>query len=91
MGSFSCVRCSREGTSAMGAPPFPNELGTKIATEICNLCWEEWKKHQMLLINHYGLKLRDPAAKEFLYANLRSFLFSDGEGSSIDTSLEGSI
>lgn len=91
MESFSCVRCSRESTSALGAPPFPNELGAKIATEICTLCWEEWKKHQMLLINHYGLNLRDPAAKEFLYANLRSFLFSDGEGSSIDTSLEGSI
>ena len=75
----------------MGAPPFPNELGAQVAAEICTLCWEEWKKHQMLLINHYSLNLRDPAAKEFLYANLRSFLFSDGQASSIDASLEGTI
>ncbi|MEE9206876.1 MAG: oxidative damage protection protein [Gemmatimonadota bacterium] len=91
MERFTCVRCARDGVSAMGGPPFPNELGTRIAAEICTVCWEEWKKHQMLLINHYGLNLRDPAAKEFLYANIRSFLFSEGEASPIDTSQEGTI
>jgi Fe-S cluster biosynthesis and repair protein YggX len=46
----------------------------------------------MLLINHYGLNLQEERAREFLYTNLRSFLFSEGEDSAeIDTSQEGNV
>ena len=45
----------------------------------------------MALINHYGLKLQEAEAREFLYANLRSFLFGEGESAEIDTSKEGSV
>jgi Fe-S cluster biosynthesis and repair protein YggX len=30
---------------------------------------------QQQLINHYGLNLRDPKAKEFLFRNMEQFLF----------------
>lgn len=46
----------------------------------------------MVIINHYGLNVRDPKAREFLIANLRSFLFGEGEGGAdIDPSQEGSV
>ncbi len=46
----------------------------------------------MVIINHYGLNVRDPKAREFLIANLRSYLFSEGEGGAeIDDSKEGSV
>lgn len=76
----------------MASPPFPTELGRRIQSEICVECWEEWKRRQMLMINHYGLKLQEAEAREFLYANLRAFLFSEGEMTAeIDPADEGSV
>ncbi len=90
--AFRCGRCAREDVERVDRPPFPNELGTRIQAEICQPCWEEWKQRQMLLINHYGLKLNQAEAREFLYANLRAFLFGEGEGSAeIDPAQEGSV
>jgi Fe-S cluster biosynthesis and repair protein YggX len=91
MSSPQCARCSRKDFEPMGRAPFADELGARIAGEVCVECWAAWKKHQMLLINHYGLNLRDRAARDFLVKNLRSFLFSEGEGEEIDTSKEGEI
>lgn len=90
--TIQCARCERKDVTAMGSPPFPDELGTRIAAEICTECWEEWKHRQMLLINHYGLNLRDPNARKFLLQNLRSHLFAEGPaGAEIDTSKEGTV
>ena len=44
--------------------------------EICSVCWAEWLKTQQQLINHYGLNLREPKAKEFLFKNMEQFLFA---------------
>ncbi len=89
---FSCRRCDRDEPVPLANRPFPTDLGERVAKEICTGCWEEWKHRQMLLINHYGLKLREERARDFLYANLRSFLFGEGgPGAEIDTTQEGSI
>ena len=89
---FVCVRCGRDDQGRIGRIPFPNELGERIVAEICAPCWEEWKERQMLLINHYGLKLHESAAREFLYTNLRIYLFGEeGTAASIDASEEGSV
>lgn len=90
--TIRCARCQREDAPPMGDPPFPNELGERVSREICADCWEEWKQRQMLLINHYGLNLRDSKAREFLTRNMRSFLFGEGPaGAEIDTSKEGKV
>jgi Fe-S cluster biosynthesis and repair protein YggX len=87
-----CVRCARPDREPLARSPFPNELGSRLVAEICTDCWEEWKKRQMLLINHYGLNVREPRAREFLVTNLRSFLFAEGEGEAdIDTSKQGDV
>ncbi|WP_419950735.1 Fe(2+)-trafficking protein [Candidatus Palauibacter sp.] len=89
---FVCTRCDRDDQERIGRNPFPGELGTRIVAEICSSCWEEWKERQMLLINHYGLKLHEAAAREFLYKNLRIFLFrEEGSAARIDTGEEGSV
>ena len=43
-----------------------------------------------MLINHYGLNVRDPEAKAFLTDSLRRFFF-ESEAEDIDTSKQGSI
>jgi len=89
---FRCVRCDESDRERIPLPPFPDSLGERLVAEICSVCWEEWKSRQMLLINHYGLKVRDPQAREFLVSNLRSFLFGEGdEEAEIDTTQEGRV
>lgn len=85
-----CRRCD-EDVAALTKPPFRNELGERIAREICATCWGEWLQHQTLLINHYGLDPRDPKSRAFLYEQIEQVLLQGGEGKDIDTSKEGTI
>jgi Fe-S cluster biosynthesis and repair protein YggX len=74
MPTINCTRCG-QSREAVPFRPFPNELGRRVLDEICGICWGEWLKQQQALINHYGIDLRDPKSKEFLYSNLEQFLF----------------
>jgi len=90
--SFRCARCEQHDTAPLGRAPFPDDLGARIGSEICEECWEAWKKHQMLLINHHGLNVREANARAFLLSNLRAFLFGEGGASAqIDPSQEGTV
>jgi len=60
----------------MSFRPFQNDLGLRVFEEICGTCWAEWLKMQQQLINHYGLNVRDPQAKEFLFKQMDQFLFA---------------
>ena len=60
--------------------------------EICHECWALWLKQQTMLINHYGLNLMDPQARQFLTKNMDTFLFKTGkEEEQVDTSKQGTI
>ncbi len=74
MPTINCTRCGQT-REAMPFRPFPTDLGRRVFDEICGTCWGEWLQQQQALINHYGINLRDPKAKEFLYGNLEQFLF----------------
>ncbi|MBT8477492.1 MAG: oxidative damage protection protein [Gemmatimonadetes bacterium] len=90
--ALQCVRCDKPDRQPISRAPFPNDLGQRLVAEICLECWDEWKQRQMLLINHYGLNVRDPRAREFLVSNLHSFLFAEGDDQAeIDTSKEGNV
>jgi Fe-S cluster biosynthesis and repair protein YggX len=71
--------------------PLRNELGERILASICQTCWDEWLRYQTALINHHGLDVRDRPAREFLTANMESYLFRTGETEEIDTSQQGKI
>jgi Fe-S cluster biosynthesis and repair protein YggX len=90
--TLQCVRCEKPDRKPILRSPFPNDLGQRLVAEICLECWDEWKQRQMLLINHYGLNVRDPRAREFLVTNLASFLFAEGDDQAeIDASQEGKV
>jgi len=45
-----------------------------------------------MLINHYGLNVMDPQARQFLTRNMQAFLFKSGdEQAEIDTTKQGTI
>lgn len=88
---FECVRCGRKGEQLQFAP-FPNEIGARVYNEICQTCWKEWLQKQNQLINHFGLDLSNPESHDFLFDNLKTFLFNEGvKLAQIDTSQEGKI
>lgn len=60
----------------MAFRPFQSEIGQRVYDLICGVCWGEWLKTQQQLINHYGLNLREPQAKQFLYQQMERFLFA---------------
>jgi Fe-S cluster biosynthesis and repair protein YggX len=86
----TCTRCgqSREGFEKA---PFPGAMGQRIVAEICKECWGQWLKQQTMLINHYGLNVMDPQARQFLTRNLDAFLFKSGRQEDVDTSKQGTI
>jgi Fe-S cluster biosynthesis and repair protein YggX len=90
MPDIQCVRCGQERAQLPFAP-FNNDLGKRIQAEICQTCWGEWLRQQTMLINHYGLNVRDPEAKRFLTENTEKFLFGGGDTDQVDTSKQGTI
>ena len=90
MADVTCTRCgqTREGFER---PPFPGAIGTRILSEICKDCWAQWLKQQTMLINHYGLNVMDPQARQFLTRNMEAFLFKAGQTDDVDTSKQGTI
>lgn len=90
MAEVTCARCgqTREG---LAFAPFNNDLGKRIHAGVCQACWADWLKQQTMLINHYGLNLRDPDAKKFLFDQTEKFLFQTGETDQVDTSKQGTI
>ncbi len=89
--TIKCTRCG-EKRPALGYAPYPNELGQKVGTEICQPCWQEWLTSQTRIINHYGLDLMNPDAQTFLMDNARGFFFGGAqELAQIDTTKEGSV
>ena len=90
---MSDITCSRCGQTRAGfeRPPFPGALGQRIRAEICQDCWQQWLRQQTMLINHYGLNVMDPQARQFLTKNMEAFLFRAGAGEDVDTSKKGTI
>lgn len=69
-----CVKLGRE-LPGLEKPPFPGELGDRIFENVSQEAWQMWLEHQVLLINHYGLVLADPRARQFLMEQLEEFFF----------------
>ena len=72
-----CVKFGRE-LPGLEKPPFPGELGDRIFENVSQQGWDMWIQHQVLLINHYGLVLADPQARQFLIEQMEEFFFGVG-------------
>lgn len=90
MGDVTCHRCGNT-RAGFDRAPFPGAIGARIIDGTCPACWDEWKKQQTMLINHYGLDVMDPQARKFLTQNMEAFLFKSGSAADVDTTKQGSI
>ncbi|MFZ5757370.1 MAG: oxidative damage protection protein [Pseudomonadota bacterium] len=70
------VFCSRlkEELEGLDRPPFPGPAGQKIYDTVSKKAWQEWLKHQTLLINEKRLVLTAPETQTYLAGQRDRFL-----------------
>jgi len=73
----NCVKLGKE-LPGLNRPPFGGELGKRVFENVSQQAWQMWQQQSTLLINHYGLNLRDPNAQKFLMEQLEEFFFGGG-------------
>ena len=74
------VQCIKLGQEAEGLdfPPYPGELGKRIWENISKEAFEQWKKHQTMLVNENRLNLADARARQYLARQMEQYLFGGG-------------
>ena len=69
-----CVYLKKEA-EGLDRPPYPGELSKRIWQNISKEAWQQWLRHQTMLINEYRLSPIDPKARKFLEEEMEKFLF----------------
>lgn len=78
----NCVLLKKEA-EALPRPTYPGALGKRVFENVSNEGWQQWIRHQTMLINEYRLTPVDPKSRKFLEEEMEKFFFGEG-GSSID-------
>jgi len=72
-----CSYLKRE-SEGLDRVPYPGELGQRIYDNISQEAWQQWVRHQTMLLNEYRLSPIDPKARKFLVEEMEKFLFGGG-------------
>ena len=74
------VKCIKLGREAEGLdfPPYPGDLGKRLWENVSKEAWQQWIKHQTMLINENRLNLADSAERKYLAEQLEKHFFGGG-------------
>ncbi|MBK9219807.1 MAG: oxidative damage protection protein [Uliginosibacterium sp.] len=74
------VKCIKLGIEAEGLdlPPLPGALGKKVWESVSKEAWQQWVRHQTMLINENRLSLVDPKARQYLAEQMERHFFGSG-------------
>ena len=74
------VKCIKLGREAEGLdlPPYPGELGKRIWENVSKEAWQQWLRHQTMLVNENRLNLADPRARKYLQEQTERHFFGEG-------------
>lgn len=75
--TVKCIKLGREA-EGLALPPYPGELGKRIFENVSKEAWQQWLKHQTMLINEYRLSPIEPKARKFLEDEMQKFFFGEG-------------
>ncbi|MCM8856655.1 MAG: oxidative damage protection protein [Candidatus Thiodiazotropha sp.] len=75
--TVQCVRLKREA-EGLGRATYPGELGQRIFDNVSKEAWQEWLRHQTMLINENRLSPIDPKTRKFLEQQMEQFFFGEG-------------
>ena len=72
-----CVLLKKEG-DGLDCAPYPGELGKRIYLNVCKEAWQQWLKHQTMLVNENRLNLADARARQYLARQMENYFFGAG-------------
>jgi len=74
------VHCAKLGREAEGLDrlPYPGDLGKRVFEQVSKEAWQQWLRHQTMLINENRLSPMDPKARKFLEQEMEKFFFGGG-------------
>lgn len=72
-----CIRLGREA-EGLDRQPYPGDLGRRIQEQVSKQAWQEWLRHQTMLINEQRLSPMNPAARKYLEEQMERFFFGEG-------------
>ena len=72
-----CIKLGREA-DGLDRQPYPGDLGKRIFDKVSKAAWQDWLKHQTMLINEYRLSPIDPKSRSFLEEQMEKCFFGDG-------------
>ncbi len=72
-----CIHLKKEA-EGLDFPPYPGELGKRIYDSVSKEAFEQWKRHQTMLVNENRLNLADARARQYLARQMELFFFGDG-------------
>lgn len=73
----NCVLLKKEA-EGLPRPTYPGALGKRVFENVSNEGWQQWIRHQTMLINEYRLTPVDPKARTFLEEEMEKFFFGEG-------------
>ncbi len=68
----------KQAAEGLDYAPYPGELGQRIFANVSKQAWQQWLKHQTMLLNEYRLSPIEPKARKFLVAEMEKFFFGGG-------------
>ena len=75
--SVKCIKLGREA-EGLDFPPYPGPLGKRIFEQVCKEAWQQWLRHQTMLVNENRLNLADPTARKYLAEQMEKHFFGEG-------------
>jgi Fe-S cluster biosynthesis and repair protein YggX len=72
-----CIYLKKEAPGLTYAP-YPGELGKRIYEQVSAEAFEQWKRHQTMLVNENRLNLADARARQYLARQMEQFFFGTG-------------
>ena len=73
----NCVKLGREA-EGLDLPPIPGELGKRVFENVSKEAWQQWVRHQTMLINENRLNLMDARARKYLAEQMERYFFGGG-------------
>lgn len=80
MTDITCSRCSQT-RPAVAVVPYTGELAEELIRQVCQNCWSEWEKVEVMVINELRLDFMDPKSPDILVQQMREFFCLDVESS----------
>lgn len=75
--NVQCVLLKKEA-EGLDFPTYPGELGKRIYDNVSKEAWQQWLRHQTMLVNENRLNLADARARQYLARQMERYFFGEG-------------